>query len=169
MAERISHFLRDSGLIKWEPTNSSELTSLFSYSNDLINTIKGMGHNLTPIHDYYAFAELLRDDGSWETAKWELEARIISSLEIVLEKWDEIHEMFTEASECIETLQREGKTREVLMSTADKKRAEKAWAAVDYDLTFLPLDKIITRCPEPALLHILMGLVLLPALLRRRR
>jgi hypothetical protein len=43
MAERIAKFLVDSGLVEWNPTNASELTGLFSYADDLINTITGKG------------------------------------------------------------------------------------------------------------------------------
>jgi hypothetical protein len=100
MAERIAKFLVDSGLVEWNPTNASELTGLFSYADDLINTITGKGAiepDLATIHDHYAMAEFLRSEDHWGTAKWFLEKKIIAPPEIVLGEWDEASEMFLQA------------------------------------------------------------------------
>ncbi len=83
-----------------------------------------------------------------------------------MEHWDEIVGMFGRASECIETVRQEGKDREAMISTADKSRAEKEWAEYEYGRTHAALEGIMKRCPDPALVSIL-GLILLPSLLRR--
>ena len=85
---------------------------------------------------------------------------------LVLDHWDEIQHMFSQAMECVDILKEQGDTRQIAISVADYGRAEEAWANYDYEATFKPLDRIIGKCPEsvpPALLVI----VLMPLLLDR--
>jgi hypothetical protein len=143
VAERVAKFLLEKHLVEWTPTQSHELTELFSLASELINGIRDKGQDMTIINDFYALAEFLHDEGYLETARWELEKKIIPILTPILENWDDVTAMFTQANEVISIIEQEGQFRDEKRVQADLSRAEHFWNTFDYKLTIFYLQKIL--------------------------
>jgi hypothetical protein len=73
--------------------------------------------------------------------------------------------MFSRASECIETLKEQGRTRDETMCRGFYSQAEEWWVEYNYDMTASKLNTIIAKCPEPVIS--LLGLILLLYMCRR--
>jgi hypothetical protein len=142
----------------------SEVSGLLSRSLQLLGELGEKGADTTALRAEHeaAHGDWRRDHYIYEEAKPRLETIIH-----LMEHYEEVMTMFLEADEAIKSLEREGKDREATMAKGDYSRAEKAWAECDYDATCTNLHKIIARAPEPGVLSAL-GLILLPALRRRR-
>jgi hypothetical protein len=141
----------------------SEISGLLSRVLQLIEDTEQKGRNSTYLREQYASAQNYwgKDQYIYHEAK-ELLDPIIEALE----RWDEVSEMFTNASQHI------GLAAQAGMDTGKMERdygsAEDSWAKFNYVITKWYLDRILdTQIPEAPLLPIL-GLILLPALLRKR-
>jgi hypothetical protein len=146
---------------------SEDISGLFSTAEEMINEAEKKGINTTTLKkDYYDNAkDIWREDyHNHFGAKTYLE-KIITTLEVVLEHWDEIMDMFSQANATIEEAQLGADTRTINMMKGYYSQAERKWKEYDTENTKTYLQKILDM-PEPALLSIL-GLILLPALLRK--
>jgi hypothetical protein len=144
----------------------SEISGLFSRALQLVEDLEQKGGNSTHLRTEYAKAHDVwrKDRYLYYEAKGFLDPIIKS-----LEHFDEISELFTNASQHIE------KAVQAEMDPGAMERdygyAEKSWVEFDYGVTKWYLDRILDiQIPEPVLLPIfgLLGLILLPALIQRR-
>jgi hypothetical protein len=140
----------------------AETSELLSDCLQIIEELEWRGLNTTQLRAWYTNA--LND---WQSGDYLWNSEIYSKFLHHTENWEEIPCMFAQASDCIETLKQEGTDQEVWVSNYDYTKAVDAWAQYDYGTTRQRLQRIIDRVPEPTLLTIL-GLILLPALLRRK-
>ncbi len=152
---------------------SEEISALFPAANSKIEEAEGIGVNTTKAKDDYAQAEASwqKDGYFFETAKSYLQG-ILDSLNLVIDNYEEITGMFALASDLISQVEGKGLDRDALVMKGDMIKAEEEWAIYDVERTRTHLTSIKNKAadlgiPEPALLPIL-GLILLPALLRRR-
>ena len=108
---------------------------------------------------------------SWEKDHYiYLEAKNpLEKIILALANLDQTNEMFSSCATLIEKAKQEGAAdRTIRMMEAYYTQAESAWQEYDYENTALGLQKIMA--PEPALMPFLsiLGLILPPALQRRR-
>jgi protein tyrosine/serine phosphatase len=138
---------------------------LLPHAHQLIEDLGQRDEDTTQLEAIYAEAQdnWQEDHYFYDEAKPRLE-KIIGAVE----HFDEIKAIFAQASECIETLKEKGDTRNENICRAYYSNAESTWEECDYQATQSTLNNIITKCPEPTFLTIL-GLILLPALLRCNR
>jgi len=140
----------------------SEISGLLSYAAQLIHDLEQKGSNTSALKSKYAQAE-----DSWKehrylyvVAKKHIDKIITSS-----EYWDEISEMFVNATRHIEAAVQAG--MDIKNMERDYGYAEKTWSKLDFSVTKWYLQGILDiQIPEPTLIPILI-LILLPALLRR--
>jgi hypothetical protein len=116
------------------------------------------------VKDELEIARFLHANGYLYTPDWILEQKVLPRVGPVLEHWDEIQGMFTQASECIGTLEQEGRTRDVTISKAYYDKAVGTWGEYEYQATRNLLDSIVAKCPVPEALPVFC-LILLPLLL----
>jgi hypothetical protein len=166
-AERFARYLVDWGLAEYVvdiDKISRDLPVNLSLADDYIRDLEGKGHTVQDeIKDELEIAKFLHVNGYHYTPNWILNRKVLSRVGLVVEYWDEVQNMFAQASRCIETLEQEEKTRDVTMSKAFYSKAEKSWAENDYDSTQSMLSNIIAKCPVPEVLPLV--LVFLPLLL----
>jgi len=145
----------------------TEITGLLSRALVQIEGLEQKGENTTKIrYDY------VETQDNWEKYCYfhDEDRQLLENMVDAMEPWNEIITMFPEAEEAINSMEREGNTREALMAKGDYSRAETAWAKYEYDTTKNYLQKIIDKAakiPETTLLY--LGLFLLLALLQRRQ
>jgi hypothetical protein len=139
----------------------SEISDQLSRSLQLLTELEGRGMDTTELREEHerAVNDWQRDHYIYETARQRLD-KIIH----LMEHHDEVIALFSEASEAISTLEREGRDREAAISRGDFDRAEKAWAELNYESTCTNLQKVIARVPDT--FSALSGLMLLFTILR---
>jgi hypothetical protein len=152
---------------------SEEISALFPAASSKIEEAEGKGINTQKAKDDYARAEACwqKDNYLFEKTKSYLQG-ILDSLPLVFDNYEEITRMFSVASDLISQAEGKGLDREAQIMKADMNRAEEEWARYNVERTRTYLTKIKNKAedlgiPEPFFLLIL-GLVLLPAMLRRR-
>ena len=181
MAERVAEVLLEAGLVQWAETcenQPQDVPKLFSKAIGLFEEAeeKGIPANcVSKARADYAMAEYLWENRHCCTARWELEEKVIpvldSLLETMLEHSDEISDMFSRANATITKAKQEGVAdRTITIMEGYYANAEGKWKECDLENTEYFLQKVITMS-DPTLLSFLslLGLILLPALLRRRQ
>jgi hypothetical protein len=142
----------------------SEISGLLSSALQLIENHEQQGKNSSQFRKWYAEAQ---DD--WQKDHIYVSSKkLLQKIVAILGQWDEVVDMFSQANATIEDAEQTGATdRDINTMKGYYNQAENSWEAYNIQTTKYYLQKILD-VPEPALLPIL-GPVLLPALLRRRR
>jgi hypothetical protein len=173
-AERVAEYLVGWGLAEYGESKeeiSESLSSLMSSVEASLKEAEERGLNTTKFRgEEYAVVQLLQEKGYLYTSRRMLSEKVLPLVDGVVDHWDEISGMFVNANRHIEAAAQAG------MDTGTMERdygyAEKSWDMLDLGITKWYLDRILNiEIPEAALLPNLpiLGLLLLPALLRRSR
>ena len=144
---------------------SEEISGLFSTAEEMIDEAEKNCMNTTNLKkDYYENAKDVWREGYYNYfgAKAYLE-EIIALAGL----WDELFEMFTTCAARIEQARQDGAAdRTIMMMEGYYTQAESKWKAYDHVYAQMYLEKILAM-PEPTV-ALVLGLIFLPALLRRR-
>jgi hypothetical protein len=145
---------------------NQEISGLLSHASSLIEDLEQKGSNTSTLGSRYAQAE-----DAWQENRYfhTVAKKHIGKVIDASEHWDEISEMFVNASRHIDAATQAGMDTGAM--ERDYGNADKTWDDPDYELTKWYLQRVLsTQIPEPALLPPvpILGLILLPALLRRR-
>jgi hypothetical protein len=148
---------------------SRNLLTNLSDAEAAIGALEARNHTApAEVTDAWEMAEYLHGKGFPYIANRTLVSGALSPALSILEHWDEIKDVFAQASECIDALEQEGRSRDAAISKGDLARAQAEWEEWDCERTCADLAKVVGRCPEHVLPSVL-GLLLLPILLQRAR
>jgi hypothetical protein len=141
----------------------TEISGLLFRTSSLIEDLEGKGGNSTQLRSWHAEAR-----EAWQKNHLYWSSRnLLQTIIEVTENWDEVVEMFSQANATIQEAEQLGAdARTITIMKGYYSQAESRWREYDYKRTKTFLQQILDM-PEPALLCIL-GLILLPTLLRRR-
>jgi hypothetical protein len=168
LAERMAEYLVGWGLAEYAvdlDKLSRDLPTYLFETREIVKELEGRNLSLpTGLSKMYEMVEYVYGKGFLYTANRTLVSNVLPCVKSILEHWDEIQGMFTQASECIGTLEQEGRTRDVTISKAYYDKALGTWGEYEYQATKNLLDSIAAKCPEPEALPVFC-LILLPLLL----
>jgi hypothetical protein len=172
LAERMAEYLVGWGLAEYAvdlDKLSQDLPKDMAEAEEKIKVLEKKNHPPPgEIEKEFRMVEFVYGKGFLYTANRTLLGSVLPRVAPVLENFDQIQDLFAQATGCIKTLKEQGDDRTAVILSADYDRAVKVWGEYDHDTTRTYLEKITVKCPEPLTLSIL-GLVLLFLLLHGTR